>query len=211
MHYTMFNLTNTNLSTEEVAEQLLGCLLVKEEDGIITSGHIVETEAYVGVTDQASHSYNGRNTPRMKAMYAPAGTIYIYKMHTHLLLNVVTREEGDPQAVLIRAIEPYSGVPLMEARRKKQGTAATSGPGKLTKAMGISMDDHETSILEPSLYIDTKEKKIPHEIERTKRIGIPNKGEWTDALLRYTVKGNPYLSRKNGKFRVDNGWNAMLD
>ncbi|MER2063533.1 MAG: DNA-3-methyladenine glycosylase [Alkalibacterium sp.] len=204
-------LTNTKYSTEEVAEQLLGCLLVKEEDGIVTSGHIVETEAYVGISDQASHSYNSRNTPRMKAMYESAGTIYIYKMHTHLLLNVVTKDKGDPQAVLIRAIEPHHGRYLMEERRSKQGVAVTSGPGKLTKAMGITMDDHETSILEPALYIDMKSKKIPAQIERSRRIGIPNKGEWSDALLRYTVKGNPYLSRRNGKIGVDNGWSAVLD
>lgn len=204
-------LTDTNLSTEEVAKQLLGCLLVKEQDGIVTSGHIVETEAYVGVIDQASHSYNSRNTPRMKAMYEQAGTIYIYKMHTHLLLNVVTKEEGDPQAVLIRAIEPHAGTHFMEERRNKLGIEATSGPGKLTKAMGITMDDHQTSILKPSLYIDTKQKKEPALIEKSKRIGIPDKGEWTDAPLRFTVKGNPYLSRKNGKVRVDYGWGAMLD
>ncbi|SEM17400.1 DNA-3-methyladenine glycosylase [Alkalibacterium putridalgicola] len=204
-------LTDPTLSTVEIAEQLLGCLLVKEVDGVITSGHIVETEAYVGIEDQASHSYNSRKTPRMTAMYEPAGTIYIYKMHTHLMLNVVTKDKGDPQAVLIRAIEPHAGTQLMEERRQKQGVEATSGPGKLTKAMGIAMDDHETSILKPSLYIDTHEKKSPVSIERSKRIGIPNKGEWTDALLRFTVKGNPYLSRKKGQVRVDNGWDAMLD
>lgn len=204
-------LTDPKLTTEEVAKQLLGCLLVKETDGRLTSGYVVETEAYVGVIDQASHSYNSRNTPRMKAMYEPAGTIYIYKMHTHLLLNVVTKEEGDPQAVLIRAVEPHGGKELMEERRNKCGLEVTNGPGKLTKAMGITMDDHETSILNPTLYIDTNQKKQPVSIESSKRIGIPNKGEWTDARLRFTVKGNAYISRKKGKVRVDNGWEAVLD
>lgn len=204
-------LTDAKLSTEEVAEALLGCLLVKETDGQISSGWIVETEAYVGVSDQASHSYNGKNTPRMRAMFEPAGTIYIYKMHTHLLVNVVTKEAGNPQAVLIRALEPYEGISAMEERRQKNGAEVTNGPGKLTKAMGITMSDHETSILTPSLFVDAQRKKIPLTIERSKRIGIPNKGKWTNSLLRYSVKGNPYVSRKKGFVSVDNGWSTMLD
>ncbi|MFO8069920.1 MAG: DNA-3-methyladenine glycosylase [Alkalibacterium sp.] len=204
-------LTNTELSTEEMAERLLGCLLVKETNGVTTSGWIVETEAYVGVLDEACHSYNGKNTPRMKAMFERAGTIYIYKMHTHQLLNVVTRDQGDPQGVLIRAVEPYEGRSLMEERRQRKGVDVTNGPGKLTKAMGITMMDHGTSILIPSLYIDIRHKRTPSTVEKSKRIGIPNKGEWTESLLRFTVKGNPYLSRGKGELSVDNGWSAMLD
>ncbi|WP_423189404.1 DNA-3-methyladenine glycosylase [Alkalibacterium sp. f15] len=204
-------LTNTNIATEEMAERLLGCLLVKEADGVTTSGWIVETEAYVGVLDEASHSYNGKNTPRMKAMFEQAGTIYIYKMHTHQLLNVVTREQGDPQAVLIRAIEPFEGEDIMGERRQKKGVDITNGPGKLTKAMGITMKDYGTSVLKPSLYIDTKHKKIPLTVEKSKRIGIPNKGKWTESLLRFTVRGNPYLSRREGELSVDNGWITVLD
>ncbi|OJF92655.1 DNA-3-methyladenine glycosylase [Alkalibacterium sp. 20] len=204
-------LTNTNIATEEMAERLLGCLLVKQADGVTTSGWIVETEAYVGVLDEACHSYNGKNTPRMKAMFEQAGTIYIYKMHTHQLLNVVTKERGNPQAVLIRAIEPYEGENIMEERRQKKGVDVTNGPGKLTKAMGITMKDYGTSVLEPSLYIDTSHKKIPLAVERSKRIGIPNKGKWTDSLLRFTVKGNPYLTKGKEKLSVDNGWSTMLD
>lgn len=204
-------LTDATLSTEEIAERLLGCLLIKETNGVKTSGWIVETEAYVGIADEASHSFKAKNTPRMKVMYESAGSIYIYKMHTHLLLNVVTKEQGDPQAVLIRAVEPFEGKHIMEERRQKKGIETTNGPGKLTKAMGIMMTDHETSIIEPSLYIDTRQKREPLTVEKSKRIGIPNKGVWTDSLLRFTVKGNPYISRKKGRSSVDNGWNAVLD
>jgi len=204
-------LNNEELSTEEVAERLLGCLLVKETDGIVTSGFIVETEAYVGVVDEASHSYNYKNTPRMQAMFDPAGTIYIYKMHTHNLLNVVTKKQGDPQAVLIRAVEPCQGIEIMEERRSRKGAEVTNGPGKLTKAMGVTMDANRTSILSPTLYVDTATKKVPKKVEKSKRIGIPNKGKWTEEPLRYTVKGNPYLSGKKGRVSVDNGWGTMLD
>ena len=204
-------LKDPSWSTEEVAKELLGCLLVKEIDGVVTSGWIVETEAYVGIEDQASHSFNGKHTPRMQTMYDNAGVIYIYQMHTHHLLNVVTREKGDPQAVLIRAIEPYEGLKLMERRRGRSGFEVTNGPGKLTKALGVTKEDYEMDSLTPPLFIDSSKKKQPIEIEKSKRIGIPNKGKWTDALLRYTVKGNPYVSRKKGKISLDYGWESAFN
>lgn len=204
-------LTDMTLITEEMAERLLGCLLVKTINGQMTSGWIVETEAYLGVKDEASHSFNGRNTPRIQSMFKATGTIYIYQMHTHHLLNVVSKEEGNPEAVLIRAVEPYKGSDLMEQRRQKTGVETTNGPGKLTKAMGITMIDNGLSIVDSSLSIDTESKKTPRAIDRSKRIGIPGKGKWTDAPLRFTVKGNPYVSRNKGRVLVDNGWNAMLD
>ena len=204
-------LKDPSWSTEEVAKELLGCLLVKEIDGVVTSGWIVETEAYVGIEDQASHSFNGKHTPRMQTMYDNAGVIYIYQMHTHHLLNVVTREKGDPQAVLIRAIEPYEGLKLMERRRGRSGFEVTNGPGKLTKALGVTKEDYETDSLTPPLFIDSSKKKQPIEIEKSKRIGIPSKGKWTDALLRYTVKGNPYVSRKKGKISLDYGWESAFN
>lgn len=187
---------------------MLGCLLVMEKEGQSTSGWIVETEAYVGVEDQASHSFNGKNTPRMQMMFEEPGHIYIYQMHTHYMLNVVTKEKGDPQAVLIRAIEPFEGVDLLEERRQRTGVETTNGPGKLTKAMGITMAVHGGQIDTPPLYIDTDNKKSPAIIESSSRIGIPNKGQWTEALLRYTVKGNPYVSRKRGQIDQHNGWKA---
>lgn len=181
-----------------------------EKDGVRTSGWIVETEAYVGVDDQASHSFNGKNTPRMQMMFEEPGRIYIYQMHTHHMLNVVTKEKGNPQAVLIRAIEPFEGQELLEERRQKKGVEATNGPGKLTKAMGIKMDAHGGHIDTPPLFIEFESKRHPAIIESTSRIGIPNKGQWTEALLRYTVKGNPYVSRKRGQIDANYGWKATL-
>lgn len=204
----MLFLKDNCLSTERVTQELLGCLLIREEYGQVTSGWIVETEAYVGVKDEACHSYNGKNTPRLQAMYQEAGTSYVYQMHTHQLLNVVTKEAGNPQAVLIRAIEPFEGIELLEERRGRSGFEMTNGPGKLTQAMGVTHTDYETDIYQPPLFIDPMRKKEPRVIEKSKRIGIPNKGNWTNVLLRYTIKGNPFVSRRKGKIALDYGWQS---
>lgn len=201
---------DATLSTEEVAQRLLGCLLIKEEYNQTTSGWIVETEAYVGIDDEACHSFNSRRTPRLESMYKEAGTVYIYQMHTHHMVNIVTRTQAEPQAVLIRAIEPYEGIPLLEKRRNRKGIELTNGPGKLTKAMGITMADNGSAADKAPLYISDEMRKTPRLIEQTQRIGIPNKGQWTDALLRYSVEGNPYVSRKKGKPMNDHGWKAMI-
>lgn len=200
-------MTDISLSTEEVAKKLLGKKLVSQTPEGITSGWIVETEAYVGAEDMAAHAYQYRKTPRVKAMYETAGTIYLYNMMGNYLLNVSTREEGNPHAVLIRAVQPEDGLELMERRRGKTGWDVTNGPGKMTQAMGITMAEYGTSITEPPLFIDLSESKEPRETLETPRIGIPNKEEWTEALLRYIVKGNPYVSRRRGNIDTEYfGW-----
>lgn len=206
----MYMFEDPKKTTEQIAQELLGHLLVKQTSEGIVSGWIVETEAYLGVVDQACHSYQGKRTPRMDVMYHSAGLFYVYGMHGHHLLNLVTQPEGTPQAVLIRAIEPEDGGELMAARRKKMGVERTNGPGKLTKAMGITKEENGSSSVSGSLYIDWQTKKDPIYIEESPRIGIPNKGSWTEAMLRYTVKGNPYLSKKRGDVSIDNGWLDMV-
>ena len=203
--------TDHTETTEEIAQDLLGCLVIKETDEGVTSGWIVETEAYLGEIDEAAHSFGLKETPRLASMYKEPGTIYIYSMHTHLMLNVVVQEKGVPEAILIRAIEPYKGMALMSDRRGKTGFVVTDGPGKLTKAMDITKLDDGTLAWEPPLRIDVETRKIPKKIELSPRIGIPNKGKWTDALLRYTVVGNPYVSRKKGEIEADFGWNEPIN
>lgn len=198
-------------TTEEIAQELLGCLIIKKTEEGICSGWIVETEAYLGEIDAAAHSYGFKKTPRLASMYKEAGTIYIYSMHTHQMLNLVVQEAGIPQAILIRAIEPYTGIELMEERRGKYGITLTDGPGKLTKALAIDKSDDGASINEPPLYLSKTHRRIPKEIGVSARIGIPNKGEWTDALLRYTVIGNPYVSRIKGKTDNDLGWEGKIE
>lgn len=204
----MLDILNPNLSTEKVAQELLGHLLISETPLGRTSGWIVETEAYVGAIDQAAHSYRWHRTPRVEAMYAPPGTIYLYQMMGHVLLNVITKAEGEPQGVLIRAIEPNEGIDLIKNRRGvMEEFNLTNGPGKLSQALDISMDEYGTLITQAPLYIDFSTKRIPLNIVSTSRIGIPNKGEWTEKHLRFIVEGNPYVSHRRGKMDYkDHGW-----
>ncbi|ATX85059.1 MULTISPECIES: DNA-3-methyladenine glycosylase [Bacillus amyloliquefaciens group] len=178
----------------ELAPLLLGCLLVKETDEGTASGFIVETEAYMGAEDRAAHSFGNRRTKRTEIMFHEAGRIYTYVMHTHTLMNVVAADIGIPQAVLIRAAEPHEGQFLMESRRPGRPPREwTNGPGKLTKAMGISMNDYGGMITEPPLYIT--EGFTPEHISIGPRIGIDNSGEARDYPWRYWVTGNRYVSR----------------
>src|SRR5690625_101283 len=181
-------------STLQLAESLLGQVLVKETDEGTASGIIVETEAYLGEGDQAAHSYKKRRTKRTEIMFQAPGHAYIYQMHTHRLVNIVSGEEGNPQAVLIRAVEPLAGIELMKKRRPvDKMTNLTSGPGKLTKALGITMEDYGRKLFEPPLFI--AKGKPMEEISRGTRIGIDNSGEARDYPYRFWVKGNPYVSR----------------
>ncbi|CAM3907317.1 DNA-3-methyladenine glycosylase [Lederbergia lenta] len=180
--------------TLQLAQALLGCLLVKETDEGITSGFIVETEGYMGPLDRAAHSFGNRRTKRTEIMFGKAGLVYTYTMHTHCLVNVVSAGIDEPEAVLIRAVEPYTGVELMQRRRPvdKQKNL-TNGPGKLTKAMGINKEDYGRLFYEPPLYIAAGYE--PEEIAVGPRIGIGGSGEAQDYPWRFWVKDNPYVSR----------------
>ncbi len=180
--------------TLQLAQALLGCLLVKETDDGVASGFIVETEAYIGPDDRAAHSYGNRRTKRTEIMFGEAGHAYTYQMHTHTLVNVVSGEVDKPEAVLIRAIEPYSGVELMLERRPvEQKKQLTNGPGKLTKAMGITMEDYGHPLFERPLYI--AEGFRPVSISKGPRIGIDNAGEAKDYPWRFWISGNPFVSK----------------
>lgn len=192
--------------TEQIAQKLLGRLLVHETAEGRTSGFIVETEAYLGVLDMAAHSYGARRTKRTEAMFQAPGTIYVYVMHTHALLNLITQEIGNPEGILIRAIEPYEGTDLMTSRRQKQGFQLTNGPGNLTKAMGVNKEQYGKSIFSSDLFIDPIIRREPVQVATSPRIGIPNKGIWTDHPLRYYVAGNPYVSRRKGMIDSNYGW-----
>ncbi|MBS4205986.1 DNA-3-methyladenine glycosylase [Lederbergia citrea] len=180
--------------TLELAHALLGCLLIKETEEGTTSGFIVETEAYMGPHDRAAHSFGNRRTKRTEIMFGKAGLVYTYVMHTHCLVNVVSAGIDEPEAVLIRAIEPYTGLDLMQHRRPvDQLKNLTNGPGKLTKAMGITMKDYGRAFFESPLYIASGFK--PEEIAQGPRIGIAGSGEARDYPWRFWVKGNKFVSR----------------
>ena len=182
-----------------IAKELIGKVVVTNIDGKITSGRIVEIEAYVAHTDKASHSYNGKRTVRNEAMYAAAGTVYVYICYgMHNMLNIVTNDKDIPDAILIRALEPINGIEIMLARTNKKvlDNTLTKGPGNVAKAMGISKYFSGKS-LEDEINIFKDEKAYQkNEIGISKRIGIDSAG--SDALLpyRFFVKGNKYVSGK---------------
>ncbi|MCT2536162.1 DNA-3-methyladenine glycosylase [Aquibacillus koreensis] len=182
--------------TLDLAEQLLGCIIIKETLEGIAAGTIVETEAYIGPEDQAAHSYQNRRTKRTEVMFGPPGYTYTYSMHTHCLFNVVSGKVDHPEAVLIRAIEPYYNIELMRKRRNKIGKERdwTNGPGKLTKALGITMDDYGHQLTDNPLWIakgDTRGEMV----STGPRIGIDNAGEAKNYPWRFWLKGNTFVSR----------------
>ncbi|MBM7652308.1 DNA-3-methyladenine glycosylase [Neobacillus cucumis] len=180
--------------TLELSKALLGCLLVKETKEGIAAGFIVETEAYIGPNDRAAHSYNNRRTKRTEVMFHQSGLVYTYVMHTHCLFNVVSGGEGNPEAVLVRALEPQSGIELMKSRRgMKELKSLTNGPGKLTKSVGITMEDYGRSLTSPPLFIAKGFR--PESISTGKRIGIHNSGEARDYPWRFWVTNNQFVSR----------------
>ncbi|MDF0725856.1 DNA-3-methyladenine glycosylase [Cytobacillus sp. S13-E01] len=180
--------------TLQLAKALLGCLLVKVTDEGISSGYVVETEAYMGPEDRAAHSFGNRRTKRTEVMFGEAGQIYTYSMHTHCLVNVVSGGIGKPEAVLIRALEPLTSIDLMLKRRGVLDVKnLTNGPGKLTKALGITMEDYGNPIYKPPLFLAEGSK--PTSISSGPRIGIDNSGEAKNYPWRFWVTGNKNISR----------------
>ncbi|MEH7097864.1 DNA-3-methyladenine glycosylase [Neobacillus vireti] len=183
-----------NQPTLELARALLGCLLVKETAEGMTAGYIVETEAYIGPGDRAAHSYQNRRTKRTEVMFQRSGLVYTYLMHTHCLFNVVSGGEEKPEAVLVRALEPVIGIELMKRRRGIEVlTNLTNGPGKLTKSMGITIEDYGHALTSSPLFI--ARGICPESISAGKRIGINNSGEAKDYPWRFWVTNNKYVSR----------------
>jgi DNA-3-methyladenine glycosylase len=184
----------------KIARELLGKVLITKFDGIITSGRIVEVEAYAGVKDKASHAYGGRHTNRTRVMYFPGGTAYVYLCYgIHHLFNIVTNEQDIPHAILVRAVEPLEGIPAMLERtgKKKPDYTLTKGPGNVSKALGIGTKHTGGSLLEDEIIIVSDGFVPPKgDIVATPRIGVDYAGE--DALLpyRFIIKGNKYVSGK---------------
>jgi DNA-3-methyladenine glycosylase len=184
----------------QIAQELLGKVLVTRIDGLLTSGRIVETEAYRGLTDKASHSYAGKRTPRNEAMYGPAGTAYVYVCYgMHQLFNVVTHAIDRPDAVLIRAVEPLRGIAAMLQRTGKPTAdhTLTKGPGNTGKALGLHKTHSGISLLGSTIYLaDDGFDCSPSTIGISPRIGVDYAGEDTLLPYRFYIKGNPCVSGK---------------
>lgn len=176
-----------------VAKELIGKVLVRRTAKGIYAGLIVETEAYLGDKDPASHSFRGK-TPRNSVMFGPGGHCYVYFTYgNHYCMNVVTREKDVAHAVLIRAIEPVKGIRRMKKnRRVKDILELANGPGKLTEAIEIDKETNGSDFFRGSFYI--ADSKLPEvkRIKCSKRIGITKNA---DRLWRFYADENPFVSR----------------
>ena len=184
-----------------VARELIGKVVVTNLDGLITSGRIVETEAYVAHIDKASHSFGGRRTAKNEHMYATAGTAYVYICYgMHQMLNVVTNDKEIPDAVLIRAIEPLEGIDIMLKRtgKPKMDFTLTRGPGNVGKALGIFKKHSGSHLLDEEIYLaDDGFKTKDNEIGISKRIGVESAFPDSELPYRFYIKGNKYVSGRN--------------
>jgi len=187
-------------SVLQIAKELLGKLLVTQWDGIVTSGRIVEVEAYNGIIDKASHAFGGRRTNRNEIMYADGGVAYVYLCYgIHHLFNVVTNSKETPHAILIRALEPKKGIDEMLKRvgKKKLDNTLTRGPGNLSKALGLFTSHSGCSLRSKELFIaDDRFVFNKKEIASSPRIGVDYAGEDAKLPYRFYIKGNPFVSSK---------------
>ncbi|MBP3459722.1 MAG: DNA-3-methyladenine glycosylase [Lachnospiraceae bacterium] len=191
---------NRSFYTEDVlkvAEKLLGKILVHESPEGITKGKIVEVEAYNGLTDKAAHSYPNLCTERTRIQFQEGGYAYIYFIYgMHTCMNIVTGKPDEPQAVLLRALEPVDGIDLMKQRRKTDKIAnLCNGPGKLCQAMGITREHYGQDLCAGPLYLEDAAPIPKENILQTKRINIDYAQEAKDFLWRYTIKDNPFVSK----------------
>jgi DNA-3-methyladenine glycosylase len=181
----------------DVARDCVGKILVAESASGNVAGRIVEAEAYRGPEDRAAHSWGGRRTARTEAMFGPPGHAYVffvYGMHWHV--NLVTGEAGQPHAVLLRAVEPLEGAPLMATRRgiEESRKELTNGPGKLCQAFGIDRRHYGVDICQRGpLYLT--DGPPPARILRSPRIGIDYAGEWAARPWRFFDAASPYVSK----------------
>lgn len=189
----------------KIAKELLGKIIVTTFEGQVTSGRIVETEAYAGEGDRASHAWGGRRTNRTEIMYGIGGTAYVYLCYgIHQMFNVVTNQLGIPHAILVRAVEPLAGIDIMLQRtgKKQLDNTLTKGPGNVAKALGIFTRHTGLNLLGDELFIaDDGFKVKKNDILATPRIGVDYAGEDAALPYRFIIHSNPYVSGKKINLR----------
>ncbi len=184
--------------TVDIAKRLIGCTLVSVTEQGVTTGRIVETEAYLGTEDTAAHASKGDPAGRTRILFGEGGYAYVYLIYgMYNCLNFATGPAGKPECVLIRALEPIEGIGIMADRRKTDKlTALCSGPGKLCMAMGITRADYGADLCGDRLYVLEREGKEP-DIAATPRINIDYAPEHRDKPWRFVDKNSKYLSVKH--------------
>ncbi len=182
--------------TLTVARELIGCTVVSLAGGRETRGRIVETEAYCGPRDPAAHSYRGR-TERVRALYEGKGLAYIYFIYgMYWCLNLSCGPEGDPDCVLIRALEPAGGIDAMRGRRGTDKlTNLCSGPGKLTQALGVTKEFYGAKVFDPASPLTVEAGAGGLAVNASPRIGIDYAGDAKNWPWRFTLSGNKYVSK----------------
>ena len=181
-----------------VARELLGALVVSRAGDVRTSARIVETEAYLGYRDPASHGYLHRRNDRNAALFGPPGSWYVYLSYgVHWCANLVCEGEGTASAVLLRALEPVEGVEVMRERRGRMDDRdLCSGPGKLCQALGITRDLDGRMMPKSDVVVRPTSVALPFDVLATPRIGITKAADWP---LRFVVHGNPHVSGTRGR------------
>ncbi len=189
-----------NADVAFLAKDLLGKILFTSKDGAFTAGIITETEAYFGIEDKASHAYGCRRTARTEAMYQQGGIAYIYLCYgMHYLLNIVVAEQDDPKSVLIRSIQPFKGMSSIEKRRNRPATdpSVSSGPGSLSKALGIDLSFNKKLLTGDEIWIEDHGLRYrDDEIISAPRIGVSYAKEHALLPLRFYVKDNRFVSKR---------------
>lgn len=181
----------------KIARELLGKRLYTRINGMLTAGIIVETEAY-SWRERGCHAFNGKRTARTEVMFGTGGHAYVYLCYgVHHLFNIVTNVSGVAEAVLIRALEPVEGVDLMQKRRGEtvKPIALTSGPGKLTKALGIDRSFNGKFLLDSEIWLENGPRVSSSEVCASERIGIEYAGEDARLPWRFTMRNNPWVSK----------------
>lgn len=183
--------------TLEVAKQMLGKFLVKEEEQEILAGKIIETEAYIGPEDKASHTFSGTKTERNKAVFLTGGHIYIYLVYgMYWMLNITTTKKGQPECVLIRALEPVEGIEKMQQNRDTPIENLTNGPGKLCQAFALDKSYYGKKLVKNSgIWLEDRGLDIEKKIVCNSRIGIDYAKEWAEKPWRFYIKDNPFVSK----------------
>ncbi len=186
-------------SVVQIAKDLLGKYLLTRLEDTVTGGIIVETEAYAGPEDRASHAYNSRRTSRTEIMFHEGGVAYVYLCYgIHHLFNIVTNVEGIPHAILIRAIEPSDGIDQMLLRRnmKEVSPKLSGGPGTLTQALGIKTTHTQTDLTGEQIWLEDRGFLVPEDkIIAGPRVGVSYAGEDAENPWRFQLK-----NRSNGVF-----------
>ena len=189
------------------AKELLGKVIVREIDGVRLSGKIVETEGYIGSIDKASHAYGGKKTPRVEPLYGEPGISYVFSIYgMYECFNVISKEKGSPEGILIRAVEPIDGLEKIAQNRfrksydtltAKEIKNLTNGPSKLCIALDINKKVHNFMdlVISKELYIEDGDIINSSDIVETTRVGIDYAEEAVDFPWRFYVKNNIYVSK----------------